>query len=206
MERKLRDVEAAALRTVTDYLAANGRGPSVRAVAKALGYSSPRSAMLVLNRLIEAGYLRRRNDRSLQVLKNLPADESRAETANIPLVGNVACGSPLLADENVEGHLPVSKRLLQPGTKHFLLRAIGDSMNAVGIDDGSVLLVRQQSIGENGQNVVAIINDEATVKEFQRRGKIVVLKPRSTNPKHMPIVLSDDFLIQGIVVAVLPQL
>lgn len=79
-------------------------------------------------------------------------------------------------------------------------------MNKAGINDGDLVLVKQQSSAENGQQVVALIDDEATIKEFQKKGHVVILKPHSTNSKHQPFILTDDFQIQGVVVATLPNM
>jgi repressor LexA len=206
MESDLNEKEIKALRIVRTGLVHKGYSPSVREVARALGFSSPRSAMLVLNSLIKKGWLRRKSDLSLQILRDLREHENRVQTVDVPLVGKVACGTPLLAEENVEAMISVSKSLARSGGKYFLLRAIGDSMNLAGIDDGDIVLVRQQPSADNGQKVVALIDEEATVKEFHRGKDVVLLKPRSRNKAHKPFVLSDNFLIQGVVVATLPKL
>ncbi len=125
------------------------------------------------------------------------------ETINIPLLGNIACGLPIFADENMEAQVPVSIKLIKKGFRYFLLRAKGNSMNNAGINDGDLVLIRQQQQAENGDKVVALINDEATIKEYHHNGKLVVLKPKSKSKKYQPIILSDDFLIQGIVESVI---
>jgi repressor LexA len=117
----------------------------------------------------------------------------------------VTCGLPMLAEQNIEAWIPVSISLVRPGGKYFLLRAQGDSMNQAGIEDGDLILVKQQPIADNGQKVVALIDDEATVKEFQKRGDVVTLLPRSNNPKHKPIILEYEFQVQGIVIAAIPK-
>ncbi len=116
------------------------------------------------------------------------------------------CGLPLLAEENTEALIPVSQRIAKPGAQYFLLRAAGDSMDKAGINDGDILVVRQQPVAEEGQKIVALIGDSATVKEFRRRGDKVVLMPRSSNPVHQPIVLEGDFMVQGVVIATLPDI
>ena len=136
-------------------------------------------------------------------LDNLTSKEISNETILIPLLGNVACGLPIFADENVEAQVPVSIKLIKKGHRYFLLRAKGDSMNDAGIDDGDLVLIRQQQHAENGSRVVALINDEATIKEYHHNGSLVVLKPKSHNKKYQPIILSDDFRIQGIVESVI---
>lgn len=179
----------------------HGRSPSVRDLASALGYKSPRSASLVLERLMANGYLARRSDGRLQLLRTLADDDAHARTVEVPLVGCAPCGTPILAEENVEAMISVSTRLARPPHRYFLLRAIGDSMNEVGIEDGALVLVRQQQAADNGDLVVALIDDEATIKEFCHTDRTVALRPRSTNPVHKPIILTRDFLVQGVVVA-----
>lgn len=198
-------MEAKALRFLRNAIVHDGHSPSIRDLGSALGYRSPRSAMLVLNCLIEKGMVRRRDDGSLQMRKDIAEDEDHARTVSVPLVGGVACGVPLLAEENIEAFIPVSTSLAKPGSKYFLLRAVGDSMNQAGIDDGDLMLVRRQQSAENGQKVVALIDDEATVKEFHREKEVVVLRPRSKNKTHKPIVLTDNFRIQGVVITTLPS-
>lgn len=205
MVRELKEIELKALRVIRNALVHDGYSPSVREVAEALGYRSPRSAMLVLNRLIEAEWIERRPDGALRILKDRPERESHARTVDVPLVGNVACGNPLLAEENIEAHIPVSRTLAKPGGKYFLLRARGDSMNAAGINDGDLLLIRQQSTAENGQAVVALIDEGATVKEFHREKDVILLKPRSKNKAHQPFILSENFVIQGVVMTTIPN-
>jgi repressor LexA len=204
MDRDLNETELKALRAVRNTLIHNGYSPSVREIARTLGFNSPRSAMLVLNSLIEKGWLKRRRDNSLQILKDLREQKNHAQTVDVPLVGNVACGNPLLAEQNIEAMIPVSKGIARPGGKYFLLRAIGDSMDLAGIEDGDLVLVRQQPTAENGEKVVALINEKATVKEFHREKDVILLKPRSKSKSHRPFVLSENFLIQGVVVATVP--
>jgi len=124
---------------------------------------------------------------------------TNASTVKIPLLGTVACGIPIFAEENIEAFIPVSDKFLKPTNRYYILRASGDSMNDVGIDDGTLVLIRQQQTAQNGDNVVALIDNEATIKEFHYCNDMIILKPRSKNGKHQPIVLTSDFRIQGIV-------
>src|SRR5258707_2389837 len=100
--------------------------------------------------------------------------------------------------------VPVTTRIARPGQKYYLLRASGDTMNEAGIQDDALVLVQQQGTAEDGQLVVALIDDEATIKELRRSPDAVVLVPRSSNKKHQPIVLRREFRVQGVVVATLP--
>jgi repressor LexA len=197
--------ELEAIRHIQSSLARQGRAPSVREIQHALGYRSPRSASDILERLAQRGIVQRRANGRLQLLKNPEGDRSHARTVDVPLVGTVPCGQPILAEENVETLIPVSTSLARPPHRYFLLRASGDSMTEVGIDDGDLVLVRQQPTAMNGDVVVALIDDEATIKEFHRAPKVIVLRPRSLNRAHRPVVLTVDFQIQGVVVTAIPK-
>lgn len=124
-----------------------------------------------------------------------------AQTIKLPLIGSIACGTPILAIENIEAEIPVSLDLIKGSSKHFLLKAVGNSMNKSGINNGDIVLVKQQNIAEDGDIVVALIDDEATIKELHKTREAIVLKPHSTEPEHKPIILNRDFKIQGIVIA-----
>jgi repressor LexA len=201
-DSQLKPAERQALTFVRNRIMHTGIAPSVRELAAELGFASPRSAVLVINRLIEIGFLKRRDeDRTLQLLR-MPEDaRDRESTVEVPLVGSAACGLPLLAEENLQAMIPVSSTLVRPGRKYFLLRASGDSMNEAGIEDGALVLVRQQSNAEDKQIVVALVDDEATIKELRLSPDAVALVPRSDNPRHRPMVLRRDFQVQGVVVA-----
>ena len=120
-------------------------------------------------------------------------------TIKIPLLGNVACGIPLLAEQNIDSYISISKELLKSTNNYFILKAIGDSMNEAGINDGDLVLIKQQQIANDNDLVVALIDDEATIKEFHRKQNMIILKPKSRNPSHQPIILTQNFKIQGVV-------
>ena len=202
---KLKPKHTDALKYIRNQLMHHGKAPSVRDLMIALGYKSPRSASLIINDLIDKGFLKKRLDGAMQFIKDLEPDSSNARTVKVPLVGTVACGSPILAEENIDGMISVSVNLARPGSKYFFLRAFGDSMNEAGINDGDLVLVRQQQIAEDGDIVVALVDDEATVKELRRTKDTLILKPKSANKTHQPIILTDNFQIQGVVVAAIPN-
>ena len=202
----LSDKELEAIRQIRNSLMHRGRMPSVREMMTSLGYRSPRSASVLMKKLMSRRILRRKPNGSYQLVDNLHDDTMRAQTVDIPLVGTVACGTPVLAEENIEGMIPVSTKLAKSPHRYFLLRAEGDSMNEKGINDGDLVLVRQQLTADDGDMIVALVDDEATIKEFYRLGDTVVLKPRSTNKQHKPIILTKDFQIQGVVVTVIPNI
>lgn len=165
-----------------------------------LKYKSPRSAALIIDRLIERGVLRRRSDGELQFIQTKLNRMGGVQTVDVPLVGSVPCGAPVLAEENMEALFKISTDLARPPHRYFLLRAEGDSMNKRGIKDGDFILVRQQTTAQNGEVVVALIDGEATIKEFRKLSDVVILQPRSTNPANKPIVLESNLAIQGVVV------
>lgn len=198
--------ELKAVHQIRNSLMHKGRSPSVRELMSSMGYRSPRSATLIIDKLIKKGILRRKPDGTIQFMRNLDDDTARAQTVNVPLIGSVVCGMPVFAEENIEGMIPVSIKLARPPHRYFLLKAKGDSMDEKGINNGDLVLVRRQTTAHNGDMVVALIDDEATVKEFHRAGATVVLKPKSKNKKHQRIVLTNDFQIQGVVVTSIPKI
>lgn len=184
-----------------------GIPPTVRELQHECGFRSPRSVLQFLIALEEAGYIQRaRGARNIRVLETpqMEADAGRARTVQVPLVGRVAAGSPILAEENIEGYVPIELRLARPPHRYFLLHVVGNSMNRAGIRDGDLALVRQQNTAQPGDRVVALIDDSATIKEFHRTEDALVLKPRSSEAEHRPIILTTDFLVQGVVVAAIP--
>lgn len=202
----LTDQEQRALRYIRNILVHFGRVPSVRDLAKEMGRTSSRTGSLIYARLIEKGHLTRRDDGSMQILTEPPAVKERVgsdQTVLVPLVGSAPCGRPLVSEENLEALIPVSTKLARPGSRYFLLRARGDSMDRAGIHDGDLTLVRQQATAESGERVVSLIDDEATIKEFRHAGDAIALVPRSSNKIHQPIILTTSFQIQGVIRGVL---
>lgn len=201
IKNNLSDKDKKAFAFIRNQIIHYGKSPSLREINEVTGGKSPRSASLVINRLSEAGLIKKVG-RKL-VLTTSQATES-VSTIDIPLVGAVTCGEPMLAEENIQTHIPVSTKFISKGSKYFFLRALGDSMDLAGIHSGDLLLIKQQDTAEPGQRVVALINEEATVKFFERVDGAVVLRPQSSNKKYQPIILTDNCIIQGVVVAVLP--
>lgn len=205
-EHELSSKEVQTLLFIRNTLAHGMKSPSIRDIQEKLGYKSPRSAAVIVEALISKKRITRRADGTLQILKDLSGNKANAQTVTIPLVGSAACGRPLLAEENIEAFIPVSTELARPGHKYFLLRARGDSMNLAGIEDGSIVLVRQQNTADNGNIIVALIDDEATIKEFRKTTSAILLIPRSTSSEHSPIILTKDFRIQGKIITTIAGL
>ncbi|MFP4025311.1 MAG: transcriptional repressor LexA [Thiohalospira sp.] len=205
MHNSISNKELAALRAIRNFLMKNGRMPSVRELMKEMNYKSPRSAAVILQQLIDKKILNKKQNGNIQFTQYEFDDEIPGEqTVKIPLLGTVACGAPILAEENIEAMIAVSTKIAKPNNKYFLLRATGDSMNKKGINHGDLVLVKQQASADNGNIVVALIDDEATIKELKINKENVLLLPRSSNNAHTPIILSKDFKVQGVVITTIP--
>jgi len=189
-----------------------GYPPSVREIGEAVGLLSTSSVAHQLASLQKKGYLRRDPNRPRAVDVRMPEPEEpstsaeevaeRPTPAYVPVVGQIAAGQPILAEESVEAVFPLPRELVGDGTL-FLLKVTGDSMIEAAIADGDWVVVRQQPVAENGDIVAAMIEGEATVKTFRRRDGHVWLIPH--NPVYPPI-LADEATILGRVVAVLRRL
>lgn len=180
--------------------------PSVREIGEAIGLSSPSTVHAHLNALEEKGYIKREGakSRSMVVTDGAPAEKKetqapavghRYDVVTLPLVGNVAAGSPILAEQNIEEQVPVPTTLFGDANS-FLLKVRGDSMIEAGIFDGDTVVVREQKTANNGQIVVALLEDGATVKTFYKERDCVRLQPQ--NPSMEPI-FTRDVQILGIV-------
>ncbi|MFB6342115.1 transcriptional repressor LexA [Saccharicrinis sp. FJH62] len=201
---ELSNKETALLEAIRSYLMLYGKMPSTRSLMRDLGYKSPRSVTVLLQQLTEKGALTRKGDGSLALEDFTFEDQGdRALTAKVPLLGSVACGLPMLAEENVEAQISVSVDLIEKDKRYFFLRASGDSMNQKGIDDGDLVLIRQDHSANSGDLVVALIDDDATIKQLQLDQDHIVLRPCSDNPVHQPIILTRNFRVQGVVVSVI---
>ncbi len=185
----------------------NQRGypPSVREIGEAVGLSSPSTVHSHISALVREGYIRRdpSKPRALEVIDpgNSEASMMRAPVRDVPLVGSIAAGSPILAEEDIEEIYPLPTELVG-NDPVFMLRVRGDSMTDIGIFDQDFVVVKRQPTARDGQIIAALINgEEATVKRFQRLDGRVVLK--AENPDYPPMVFSDGVEILGLVVAVL---
>ena len=202
MTNNLSDKDKKAFAIIRNKIIHYGESPTLREINGVTGGKSPRSASLIIDRLVASGLIKK-NGRSLILLNTY--DDSSVSTVEVPLVGSIACGTPIFAEENIQTYISISTRMAKKGSKYFLLRALGDSMDEAGINSGDLLLIRQQETAENGDKVVALINDKATMKIFERTRDAVILRPKSKNKDHKPIILTDNCMIQGVVVAVLPS-
>jgi len=192
---------------LADYIRREKIPPTNREILKLMGLKSPRSIAQYLDVLEEGGYIQRgKGARNIKILKSPYDNNNSSKTVKVPVVGYVPCGAPFLAEENIEKQVVVSEKIAKPPYKYFMLRAVGDSMNKAGINDGDLVLVRQQMTANDDDVVVALIDDEATIKKLRLHKDYITLEPNSTNPNHCPIILERDFRIQGIVVKSMPEI
>mgnify|MGYP001559848597 FL=1 len=192
---------------LADYIRREKIPPTNREILKMMGLKSPRSVAQYLDALEEGGYIKRgKGARNIKILKSPYDTNNSSKTVKVSILGYVPCGAPFLAEENIEKTVAVSEKIAKPPYKYFMLRVVGDSMNKAGINDGDLVLVRQQLTANSGDAVVALIDDEATIKELRLHKDHITLEPNSTNSVHCPIVLERDFRIQGVVVRSMPEL
>ena len=180
------------LEFVRSYTEEQGFAPSIREIAKAVGVRSTKAVKYHLDILVADGLIKRtpKQARGLQTAHQPDA---------LPLIGRIAAGSPLLAIENVEAQVSLSRF-----RDCFLLRVKGESMKGAGIMDNDMVVVRPQTAAENGEIVAALLGSEATVKRFYQHRDQIVLQPE--NPEFEPIIVSpdrQDFRIIGVVVGLL---
>lgn len=206
MVTELNKKELETLRVIRNYLMHKGYFPSMDELKNELKYKSKRSPFLLIHQLMEKKVLKKKHDGSYQLMEMGEDKNSREQTVEVPLLGDIACGLPILALENINAMYPVSIKLARPPHKYFLLRAVGESMNLKGINDGDLVLVKQQSTAKEGDTVVALIDDSATIKEYVKGTGSVLLMPRSTDKNIKPIVLTQDFKVQGVVITSIPKI
>ncbi len=188
-EKRITAKQEEILDYIKNEILKRGFPPAVREICQAVGLKSTSSVHSHLESLEKAGYIRRdpTKPRAIEVL-----DDSfhllRREMVNVPIVGTVAAGQPILAEQNIDGYFPIPAEYM-PNDQTFILRVRGESMVNAGILDGDSVLVKQQSTAGNGDIVVALIEDSATVKTFYREDGHFRLQPE--NDAMEPIIVDD---------------
>jgi repressor LexA len=207
----LSDKQRAILEAIQRSVTTRGYPPSMREIGDAVGLSSLSSVTHQLNQLELSGYLRRdpNRPRAIEILIDLQPSEATPDTtpsigdaAMVPLVGRIAAGIPITAEQQIDEIFPLPRQLVGKG-ELFMLKVVGESMIDAAICDGDWVVVRQQQTAENGDIVAAMLDDEATVKVFRQRDGHTWLLPRNSNFE--PIV-GDYAVVLGKVVAVLRSL
>lgn len=216
----LTDRQRAILDFIVSTHEARGYPPTVREIGEAVGLSSPSSVHAQVRTLVDRGLIRKDPDRPRAIVVTnpdaktsatpinrnrrdvTPITRNRTDLAEVPLVGRIAAGAPILADQAVESTLPLPTELVGHG-ECFALTVKGDSMKDAGIFDGDIVVVRQQPTANDGEVVAAMVEDEATVKTLRRMKGTIVLEPE--NDAYSPII-APDAQILGKVVSVLRRL
>lgn len=179
---KLSEKQNEIFKYIKEIISQRGIAPSVREIGKAVGLSSTSSVQYNLNALEEAGYIKRDANlkRTIRICGNAES------VSHIPLVGTVTAGVPILATQQIEDYIAISG---VSGSNLFALHVKGDSMINAGIFDGDIVIVEQTPVAENGEIIVALINDEATVKRFYKEKGHFRLQPE--NDKYEPIIVDE---------------
>ena len=174
------DTQQRILECIESFIEANGYAPSVREIGRAVDLKSTSTVHGHLNRLEKKGLLHR------EAMKPRTIDLSREEKpqmVRMPLLGKVAAGVPILAEENAEGHVTLPETIVGRG-EHFILEICGDSMITAGIMNGDYVVVKRQQTAQNGDIVIAMIDDEATCKRYFKEPDRIRLQPE--NPRMRP--------------------
>jgi repressor LexA len=203
--KQLTEKQKKVLGWIKESIDLTGQAPTVRELQMKLGCAAPMGVVAHLNALETKGYIRKVEGKARGII--VTADEAGKapdEMVRVPLVGSVACGMPIWAEEMIEEWIPLSTKLVGYHQDVFMLRAKGDSMNLAGIDDGDFIVFRKQSTALPGEKVVVLIGTEATVKQVKFEKDRVVFEPMSTNKEHKVIVPKPGtFMIQGKVIGVI---
>lgn len=201
---ELTDRQQQVLEYIRSAVAARGYPPSVREIGEAVGLNSPSTVHSHLNSLVQAGAIKRdpTKPRAIMVVENsLPLAAQDHRIRDIPVLGRIAAGTPILAVEHIDDVIPLPVQLVGEGPV-FLLEVRGDSMIDAGIHEGDLVAVHKQPEARDGEIVAALIdNEEATVKRLRRRNGKVILE--SENQAYPPMVFTEGVEIIGKVVSVL---
>lgn len=197
---KISPKQAEILEYIKNEIINRGFPPTVRDICDAVNLKSTSSVHSHLETLERNGYIRRdpTKPRAIEIVDD-NFNLTRRELVNVPVVGRVAAGEPILAVENVENYFPIPAEFM-PNSQTFMLNVTGESMINAGILDGDQILVQQQSTAENGEIVVALIDDSATVKTFYKEDGHYRLQPE--NDTMDPIIVKGDLQILGKVIGV----
>ena len=200
---------------IKSYIDENGFPPAIREIGRALDIKSTSTVHLYLNKLSDKGYIVKQNlkTRALKIAEDkLPKKEDKKventkvnmeeeiNSLTIPLIGNVAAGAPILAEENIEDYIKVPTTFIRRtkfGQNIFMLKVKGESMIEVGIYDGDYIIIAEENTARDGEIVVALIGDEATVKTYYKEKDHIRLQPEN---KDMDPILVRDVKILGKVI------
>ena len=188
---------------IKDFISARGYPPTIREIGDKFGMKSTNGVRDVLQSLDKKGMLKKRSNqaRGLELAHKEP--QLSDNTANLRIIGRIAAGSPILAEQNIEETITVDKSIVPRTEDIFALRVQGDSMEGDGILSGDIAIIRMQKNADRGQIVAAIIDGEATLKHYHPQENRIEL--RASNPKYLPINVheGEDFSIAGILAGII---
>ena len=194
---KITEKQKEILEYIKSQILERGFPPAVREICEAVNLKSTSSVHSHLETLEKNGYIRRdpTKPRAIEILDD-SFNLTRREMVNVPIVGQVAAGEPILAQENIENYFPIPTEFM-PNSQTFLLKVKGESMINAGILDGDMVLVEQTSTASNGDMVVALIDDGATVKTFYKEEGIFRLQPE--NDSMDPIIVKEVSILGKVI-------
>ena len=207
MAKSLTQRQHTVLETIRSWIKQRGYPPTIRELGQQLGIKSLRGVTTHLDAIAKKGFLKREpRARSISLLDAMAPFE---QAIQVPVVGRIRAGAPVLAEEHVDGHVVVDGGWLGASgasAQHFALKVQGDSMIMAGILDGDYVIIRQQPVAENGDIVAALLGDAATVKHFFREGDRVRLQPAHPTMPPLTIAAGEPLAILGKVIAVFRKL
>ncbi|MGK9367568.1 transcriptional repressor LexA [Melioribacter sp. Ez-97] len=188
---------------IQDYVDFNGYPPTYREIGKHFNIASTFGVKRHIDALIKKGYLSNESgaSRTLSLIVGSGREKSNS-IIDIPIVGRVAAGAPILAEENIEGNLSLDKNLVGNRTECFGLKVRGDSMINAGILEGDLVIIQPQREAQNGDIIVALLHDEATMKRFHVENNKIYLIPENDNYEPIVVDNPEEFTIIGKVVGV----
>lgn len=204
MRKLITETQEKVLQTIVSFVEERGFPPTIREIMSLMGYSSVNNVQRILSVLERKGYIKRNlrgGARCIEVINRHTSSKKREK--KIPILGAVAAGSPLFAEQNIEGNVTLDPQLTGIHAD-FILRVSGDSMKDAYINDKDLILVRQMNFPKNNDIIVALLDEEATVKRFFLEQDHIRLQPE--NPDYQPIFISKNdlyFKVLGKVVAVI---
>jgi len=201
--RKITARQHAIYSYIKDFILSRKYPPTIREIGDEFGMKSTNGVREALNILENKGYIKKLSNqaRGIALPKNaLPAP---AHAVSLPVIGRIAAGTPILAEENIEDTLILDKSVLPRSSEIFAIKVQGDSMTGDGILNGDIAIIRMQKNAERGQIIAAIIDGDATLKRYYPTEKRIEL--RASNPKYLPITVceGEDFSIAGILAGVI---
>jgi repressor LexA len=188
---------------IEESIRKTGHAPTVRELQAKVGCATPMGVVAHLNALEMKGYIERVENKARGILLTAP-DKRVEDLVQVPLVGNVACGMPIWAEEMIEEIISLPRTLVKYSQDVFMLRAKGDSMNLAGIEEGDYILFHKQETADPGDKVVVLLGNEATCKKFMVAEGRPVFRPMSSNPENNDVIPEENtFMIQGRVIGVI---